>query len=326
MSRLVQGPPQATDDQSAHHRRIAEAHLCLRRMDVDIDRVGRNVEKQRHHGMPVARHHLGIRPANRADQQPILHRPPVDEQILMVRHAAVEGRQPGDPAQPDPLADEIDPHPIVDQPAIGQRRDAVGERLAAGHAERAPPVMLDREADIGPRHREPLDHVEARGEFAARRAQELAPRGYALEEALDPHARSGRNRRRSFRYDHAIVDHPRPALVRAHAALKRHPRDARDRGQRLAAKTERADVFDSLVGKLRSGVPLERERHVFGRHAAAVVGYLDKVGSPAHQAHSDAGGAGVDRIFDQLLQRAGGPFDHFTGSDTIDEMFGQAAY
>ena len=36
--------------------------------------------------------------------------------------------------------------------------------------------------------------------------------------------------------------------------------------------------------------------------------------------------AGVDRVFDQLLQRAGRSFHHFTGGDAVDEMLGQAAY
>ncbi len=326
MPRFVQRAPQPADDQPAHHRRIAKAHFGLGGMDIDVDRIGRNVEKQRDHGMPVARHHLGIGSANRADQQPVLHRPTVDEQILMIRHAAVESRQAGDPAKPDPLADEVDPDAIVDQPAIGQHGDAVGERFAAGDAERAPPVMFDRETDVGPRHCEPLDHVETRSELAAGRAQELAARGHALEQSLDAHPRPWRNRGGAFRYDHTVIDHARPALAPAQPALKRHPRDAGDRRQRLAAKAERADVFDRLVGKLRRGVPLERERHVGGRHPTAVVGHFDQVGAPARQPHRYPRSPCIDRVFDQFLQRAGGPFDHFTGSDTIDEMFGQAAY
>ena len=35
--------------------------------------------------------------------------------------------------------------------------------------------------------------------------------------------------------------------------------------------------------------------------------------------------AGVERIFDQFLQRARRPFDHLAGGDAIDEMLGQAA-
>ena len=44
------------------------------------------------------------------------------------------------------------------------------------------------------------------------------------------------------------------------------------------------------------------------------------------QHHRDAIRTGVDGVFDQLLQRAGGPFHHFTGGDAVDEMFGQTAY
>ncbi len=73
-------------------------------------------------------------------------------------------------------------------------------------------------------------------------------------------------------------------------------------------------------------MPLQRERHVGGRHAASVVGHLDQVGAAAHETNRDPARAGVDRVFHQFLQRAGGAFHHFTGGDTIDEMFGQAAY
>ena len=62
------------------------------------------------------------------------------------------------------------------------------------------------------------------------------------------------------------------------------------------------------------------------RHAAAVVGHFDQVDAAAAQPHSDARRAGVDRVLDQFLERAGRPFDHFAGSDAIDEMLGQAAY
>ncbi|MCY1179579.1 hypothetical protein D9M73_199860 [compost metagenome] len=70
----------------------------------------------------------------------------------------------------------------------------------------------------------------------------------------------------------------------------------------------------------------QRQRHVGRGHAAPVIGHLDQIGAPAGQAHGDARRPGVDRILDQFLQRAGGSFHHFTGSNAIDEMFWQAAY
>jgi hypothetical protein len=70
------------DDQPAHQRGVAEAHLGLGRMDVDVDRVGRQLEEERHHGVAVARQEILVGAAHRALQQPIAHRPAVDEEIL----------------------------------------------------------------------------------------------------------------------------------------------------------------------------------------------------------------------------------------------------
>jgi hypothetical protein len=45
---------QTTDDETADHARLTEAHLRLGRVDVDIDLVGRNLKEQSHDRMAVA--------------------------------------------------------------------------------------------------------------------------------------------------------------------------------------------------------------------------------------------------------------------------------
>ena len=74
---------------------IAEAHLQLGRMDVHVDLAGRHVEEERGDGKAVARQHVGIGGAQRAGEERIAERPPVDEEELLQRIGAVEGRQPG---------------------------------------------------------------------------------------------------------------------------------------------------------------------------------------------------------------------------------------
>ncbi len=71
---------------------------------------------------------------------------------------------------------------------------------------------------------------------------------------------------------------------------------------------------------------LEREGHVGPAHPAAVVGDLDPRRSAAAQRDRDPSGSGVDRVFHQLLQRAGRSFHHFTRRDAVDQMLGKAAY
>ena len=75
------------DDQPAHQPGVAEAHLGLGRMDVDVDRLGRHLEKQRHQRMAVAGEEILVGAAHRAVQQPVAHRPAVDEEILLRRGA-----------------------------------------------------------------------------------------------------------------------------------------------------------------------------------------------------------------------------------------------
>ena len=84
---------QARDDHPAHRRGIAKAHLGLGRVDVDVD-LARAAPR-------------GTAPAPRGDraracrhrrraprrQQPVLHRAAVDEQVLVIGHAAIVGRQ-----------------------------------------------------------------------------------------------------------------------------------------------------------------------------------------------------------------------------------------
>ena len=71
---------------------------------------------------------------------------------------------------------------------------------------------------------------------------------------------------------------------------------------------------------------LQRQRHVSRRHAAAVIGHLDPLQTAGNQGCVNSRRAGVYGIFDEFLQRRSGSFNHFTGCDAIDEMFGQTAY
>ena len=83
---------QPRDDKPAHKRRIAKPHFGFGRVDVDVEFLGRKFEEQRQHRVAIARQHIGIGPAHRPDQQPVLDRAPVDKQVLVIGHPAVERR------------------------------------------------------------------------------------------------------------------------------------------------------------------------------------------------------------------------------------------
>ena len=73
------------DDQPAHQGGFAKPHLGLGRMNIDVDLGGWPVEKQCHDRVAVARQHVLIGPAHRADEQFIAHRPAVDDEVLVAR-------------------------------------------------------------------------------------------------------------------------------------------------------------------------------------------------------------------------------------------------
>ena len=158
---------QPADDQSAHRRRIAEADLGLGRVNVDVDLLERNVEEQSGDRVAVAGDQVAVGGAQGADEQAVLHRPRIDEQILLVGHAAVEGRQADHAGQPQPVARAVDADAVTVELVREQLGDA---RRRFGRLKRqdAPAVMVEREADIAARHRQPLHRVEAGGIFGAR--------------------------------------------------------------------------------------------------------------------------------------------------------------
>ncbi len=309
-------------------------------MDVHIDVLRRQVEEQRQHGVAVAREHIGIGPAHRADQQPVLHRAAIDEEILVIGHPAVPGRQARDAGQPHHpvgrVAFEFDGDRIVlqlmrDDPRHAGRQLLTGLQIEDG-ALGSIADGLERESNIGPRHREAADHVEAGGIFAAGRAQELAARGHLGEQLLDPHPRSRRQGGGLVRQQRAVIDHPPPAFSCAQfAAIDGQPCDAGDGGQRLAAKAERRHQLDCAVrpdqgiGQLRGRMAFERQCHGFGRHPAAVVHHLDPGKAAFGQHHPDSPRTRVDRVLDKLFERRSRAFDHLARGNAVHQSGREAA-
>ena len=105
----------------------------------------------------------------------------------------------------------------------------------------------------------------------------------------------------------------------------REPRHGADRRQRLAAKAQRADGDEIVVGELGGGVALDRQRQVGARHALAVVGDANQPPAAAVGEHVDAARAGIERVLDQLLDHARRTLDHLAGGDAVDDGFGELA-
>src|SRR3546814_13324804 len=78
---VVERAAQPADDHPAHELRVAKAHLGLGRVDVHIDLARRQVKEQRDDRVAIAGEQVGIGAAQGPDEQPVLYRSPVDEQI-----------------------------------------------------------------------------------------------------------------------------------------------------------------------------------------------------------------------------------------------------
>ncbi len=64
---------------------------------------------------------------------------------------------------------------------------------------------------------------------------------------------------------------------------------------------------------------LNGEDEILLVHAASVVDHADQFAAAILDRHVDALGAGVERVFDQLLDGGAWPLDHFAGGDAVDE-------
>ena len=295
-------------------------------MDVDVDLACRNLQEQRQHRVAITCEHVGVGTAHCANEQAVLHRAAVDEQVLVVSHATIVGRQSGDAGEVVIAAEEIDLDRIAGKFASYELGDASFEGLTGLYVKRATAIVLEREAKVRSRHGETTDNVRRGGPFGTRAAQELAPRGYLLEQLFDPDAGAGGKSGRPFCNHHAIVDHSLPAIGDAlRAGFDRDTGDRRDGRQRLSPESQRFDHLDRFIGKLRSGVAFEGEFNLVWPHAAAVVRYLDHGEATFGQAHMDMACACIDGVFDEFLERACRTLDDLSGGDAVDQGFGEAA-
>ena len=101
----------------------------------------------------------------------------------------------------------------------------------------------------------------------------------------------------------------------------RKMRHRADGGQRLAAKPQRIDGEEVFAVELRGRVALDREHQVGLCHAHAVVGDADQAAAAAVSRDVDVRRPGVECVLDKLLNGARRAFDHFPGSDAVDDRF-----
>ena len=181
-------------DQRPHQPGVAEPHLGLGRMHVDVDLARRKRDEQRQHRMTVARQIVGIGRAHRAEQKLVAHRPAVDEQILAERVRPRQRRQRRVAVDDDALALRRDldrigaklrPEHVAEPrqptgPARQRRRECHRRALLAG----------EREGDIRPAHGEPAHGFAHRLGLGAVELEKFQPRRRGVEQVAHLDARA----------------------------------------------------------------------------------------------------------------------------------------
>ena len=108
---------------------------------------------------------------------------------------------------------------------------------------------------------------------------------------------------------------------------KRRQYQARHRGntrQSLTPKTQRYDGLQVFQARDLAGrVPGKRQRQFVPVDAATVVAHPDQLRPARSYVDMDIVGAGVETVFDELLDDGGRPLDDLAGSDLVDEVAGQ---
>ena len=94
--------------------------------------------------------------------------------------------------------------------------------------------------------------------------------------------------------------------------------DAGDRRESFAAKAECGDGEQVVGGaKLGGGVALEGQERVVANHSVTVITDADELAATSLDLDANACRAGIKRVFKELFDDGGGPFDDFTSGDLV---------
>ena len=298
-------------------------------------RLRRAVEEQRDRRVAVARQHVGIGGAHRAEQQPVAHRPAVDEDVLRHRRAAREGGQSGMAGEPQPLALGLDGDGVGGEvaPEHAGRRGQAGRpagrpaRPRSGPATRSAAAgrVAQAEGDVGPRQREPADGVGDRLRLGPVGAQEFQPRRRRVEEVahLDGRAgarAAGRGARRAGRHRRRSPSASAPATREVSVSRATEPIDGSASPRKPKKRMSTRSSPSILEVAWRSSASASSAAVMPQPSSATRISDLP----PSAMSISMRRGAGVDGVLDQLLDRRGRALDHLARGDPVGGGLGQA--
>ena len=318
-------PVQAAEQEVVDHALFAEPHLVLGGVHVDIHQRRVHFEEQHIGRVAAVVEHVRVGLAHRVADHLVADHPAVDVEILQIRLGPGEGGQAHPAVQPQAGVLDVHGQCLIHEGTAAQPRHPGGAQGVVVPGRQLVDhflVVAEAEAGLEFAQGDPPEHLFQVVEFGFLGAQETAPGRRIEEQVAHGHGaaarvRGGRHGRRHVAPFHGNL--PALGLVAA-VAGQAQPRHRTDRRQRLAPETEGADrlqVFEAA--DLAGGVAGQGQRQVILVDAAAVVAHPDQLGAALLHIHGDLAGAGVERVFQQLLKHRGGALHHLAGGDLVGE-------
>ncbi len=322
-------------------RSMAEADFGLRRMHVDVDLFQIAIQKQQREGIAGRRHQVVIGGGEGVQQQAVADQAPVDEQVNRIAIEALHLRAADEAAQAEAARASL---LVFDRQREGARLiaqieqlfedlaaedliDALAQSGDRGYIQELGVVMAQQKALVGMRQAVVRDQRGDVRDFGLLGAQEFLARRNVVEQVAHGDDGAAGERGVFAAQDLAAREFDCGADgFFARARFEQQPRYRRDGRQRFAAESQRGDgeqIFH--VGKFAGGVALEGQQRVVAHHAHAVVGQANQAAAAGFDIQTKFGGPGVERVFEQFFDDAGGALDHFSGSDFIGDVVGENA-
>lgn len=125
---IAQGAVQGAVQEVMHHAPITEAHFVFGRVHVDVHHRWVDLKEQHKCRVPPVEQHIAIRLAHRVGYQFVAHCAAVHKEVLQVRLATGEGRQPDPAPQPQAIALDFNRQRLLQEARATDRRYASGAR------------------------------------------------------------------------------------------------------------------------------------------------------------------------------------------------------
>ena len=132
-------------------------------------------------------------------------------------------------------------------------------------------------------------------------------------------------RGRSGVTEHPVVGFDLPGAFTA-TGRQDEPGNGRYAGQRLAAETQRHDGLEVIEAcDLAGRVPGQCQRHFVTRDSGTVIADTDQLLTARHEIDLDRPRAGIQAVFDELLDDRRRSLNDLAGRDLVDEVSGKLA-